>query len=334
MTKQSTRKRTPTVKSKRTLRRDMLEDEKLGALPYCVRSLFKDLILLADDEGRLRANPRYVFTQVFRYDQDSIVTNEDIGDWLWLLHEEGFIKLYGVRGQVYAEVVGWLKHQDIGTPAPSQFPQHSRHVPRVPSREALTELSNPVIESSNLVNRASNRLSEFSNAVKSRHVALTAHEEEVEGEDEEESSPTPPRPAPARIVAAIDEDEILKACNRIGELLEPHVTIDAGMIAMQMETRLRRPHPFAKRRLPVSAWVRAAEAYAAKATKAVPPGEAPFKPDDPFGYYVGMIPTFEFDVAAVAVDHDAEQREAKQRELDEYERMLAEREAQPLGGAA
>lgn len=101
----------------RTIKPEFWEDEKLGKVSRDARLLFVGLISLADDDGRLRANPTLIRAQVFPYD-----TKTDVSAWLEELSRARRIILYQADGESYAEIPKFNKHQKIDRPSPSKLP--------------------------------------------------------------------------------------------------------------------------------------------------------------------------------------------------------------------
>lgn len=84
------------------------------------RLVFVGLWSLADDEGRFRADPRFVAGQILPYDADGLGT---IKKALAELEREGCVQLYGANGSHYGFVTGWKAHQKIDRPSQSRLPQ-------------------------------------------------------------------------------------------------------------------------------------------------------------------------------------------------------------------
>ncbi len=95
----------------RTIKPELLEDEKVASLPHLEWRLFVSCLLLADDYGNFRAAPGRIH-----------------GAALWAHSREGLAKalealavvelltFYWVTGQSYGHVVGWEKHQKVDHP--------------------------------------------------------------------------------------------------------------------------------------------------------------------------------------------------------------------------
>jgi len=64
--------------------------------------LYIGTLILADDDGRLRADPRFLKGQIFSYDEK--ITSTEVEGWLQNLASFGQISLYdhdGVRGLLH-----------------------------------------------------------------------------------------------------------------------------------------------------------------------------------------------------------------------------------------
>lgn len=110
----------------RTVKPELLEDEKACALSDAAWRLFVSSWLLADDYGNLRASARYLAAQVW---QD---TTRDVAPLVDELAAARMWVLYEADGQSYAHVRNWEKHQRIdnrGKPHVPALPEHSRSTP-------------------------------------------------------------------------------------------------------------------------------------------------------------------------------------------------------------
>ena len=96
----------------RTLKPEMLSDEKTATLTDAEFRLFVGIILLADDYGNLRANPKQLDAAIFWARENPV----DIGPLLETLTAVGLIVPYTVRGQRYIHLRGWDKHQKVDHP--------------------------------------------------------------------------------------------------------------------------------------------------------------------------------------------------------------------------
>lgn len=94
----------------RSIKPEILDDERTAALSHGAWRLFVSLWLLADDYGNFRAVPRQIGGAVFWGRDDS-----DAEAWLDELIASELIKTYMVKGQRYAHISGW-HHQRVDKP--------------------------------------------------------------------------------------------------------------------------------------------------------------------------------------------------------------------------
>lgn len=83
----------------------------LGDLEIRIRYFYKALIIHADDEGRLRANPKHLKALIFPFDEG--LRNDTLSEWLEKLHASGLICLYAVGGKDYLYHPNWKNWQTI-----------------------------------------------------------------------------------------------------------------------------------------------------------------------------------------------------------------------------
>lgn len=115
----------------RTIKPELLEDEKTASLSDSEFRVFIGLLLLADDYGNFRANPTWVRSQIY-WARDDV---GQIRETLATLSRLSLVSLYTVSGQQYGHISGWSKHQRVDKPGK----------PRVPSRPIKnTEENNDV----------------------------------------------------------------------------------------------------------------------------------------------------------------------------------------------
>jgi hypothetical protein len=102
----------------RTLKPEILEDEKTAGLSDTSFRLFTSLIILADDHGNVRADVRWLQGQVWwvRNDPPNVLSA------LIELVRAPLITVYGVRGGTYAHLLGWEKHQRIDNAGKNRVP--------------------------------------------------------------------------------------------------------------------------------------------------------------------------------------------------------------------
>lgn len=103
----------------RSIKPELLEDAKTAGLSHLQFRLFVSMLLLADDYGNLRATPSLICGNAFWATKDS---PEDIETATSELEEAGLIRTYEIRGQLYAHVCGWRKHQRVDKPGKPRVP--------------------------------------------------------------------------------------------------------------------------------------------------------------------------------------------------------------------
>lgn len=106
----------------RTIKPELWQDEKIGAVSRDARLLFVGLITMADDDGRFRAQPSVILGHAFPYDDDA---PKRLTRWLTELLEVGLIQQYEVDGRRYGVLPNWKKHQRISHPSASILPPPS-----------------------------------------------------------------------------------------------------------------------------------------------------------------------------------------------------------------
>ena len=96
---------------RRMIEPDIWRNEKIGNLPDTGRLLFIGIFSSADDDGRLKASPKFLKATVFPYDNDK--TDEQIRKLRDLCASLGLIRVYGKNGYEYLDIPGWEEHQKI-----------------------------------------------------------------------------------------------------------------------------------------------------------------------------------------------------------------------------
>lgn len=146
----------------RTIKPEFPQSESVGRLSREARLLFLLMLTIADDEGRMRGNGRFIAAQLYPYDddltspncdsatirrgfdEDSTRIRDQFGDasnltseavdrhaapptsrieiWINELVRESMIARYVVGGNCFIQVLKWDKHQKIDKKSPSKFP--------------------------------------------------------------------------------------------------------------------------------------------------------------------------------------------------------------------
>jgi hypothetical protein len=91
----------------------------MSRIPRDARFLFVLLWTIADDEGRLLAEPSELADLLFAPDQDAPMF---MAHWLDELERERCIERYQVEGKAYLRIVKWRDYQKIDHPTESLLP--------------------------------------------------------------------------------------------------------------------------------------------------------------------------------------------------------------------
>lgn len=110
----------------RTLKPEILEDQKTAELDDCAYRVFIGLIMLSDDYGRGRADPRWLAGQIL-WGRGGTV--DEIKDALATLskptregQDDSLIILYADGNQPYYAVRQWERHQRVDKPGKPRIP--------------------------------------------------------------------------------------------------------------------------------------------------------------------------------------------------------------------
>lgn len=168
----------------RSIKPELLEDERIASLPHGVFRLFVAVLLLADDYGNFRAEPRQLFGRGF-VSVDKC-TPADVQTFRDQLATSGLLFLYRVRGQTYGHVVNWDKHQYIARKGAPRVP-----APDAPDAEPMfANVSGLLTDSSELL---------VENPTNSENVGLRARAPDLDLDQEKDQEQTnvekPPRPS-------------------------------------------------------------------------------------------------------------------------------------------
>ena len=118
----------------RSIKPELLEDERTARLTHVEWRLFVSLLLLADDYGNLRAAPERIHGAALWAHP-----REDLAKAIEGLVVAGLAVLYVVGGQRYAHINGWEKHQKVDHPGKPLCPALSEG-----SRIPREDLAKPV----------------------------------------------------------------------------------------------------------------------------------------------------------------------------------------------
>ena len=102
----------------RTIKPEILDDERTAALTSDAFRLFVGLITLADDYGNARGHLGYLEGHIFW----AAPQHAGVEDLAAELETAGLILSYEIRGQVYIHLRGWSKHQKVDKPGSPRVP--------------------------------------------------------------------------------------------------------------------------------------------------------------------------------------------------------------------
>lgn len=108
--------------ARRMIDTGMWSNENFAALPSMGRLLLIGVITLADDQGRCKANPAYLRSQIFPYED---IATSDIDCWLDQMAHNGTVILYDVAGKAYLQLTNWWEYQPLDWARPSDYPPPS-----------------------------------------------------------------------------------------------------------------------------------------------------------------------------------------------------------------
>lgn len=126
----------------RSIKPEILEDEKSAGLSSDAWRLWVSMWLLADDHGRLRGSQEWLKAQVFWATPHHVA----VGDLLIELASAGVIVRYEIAGQKYIEIPNWSKHQKVDHPGKPRIPGPSdvfRETLASPSETLAPDLRSP-----------------------------------------------------------------------------------------------------------------------------------------------------------------------------------------------
>jgi hypothetical protein len=95
-------------------------NEHFAMLPPMARLLQIGIINMADDQGRMKAHPAYLRSQIFPYDD---VLINDVQSWLDQIAANDTLILYEVDGKAYLQLLNWWQYQSPSFASPSQYPR-------------------------------------------------------------------------------------------------------------------------------------------------------------------------------------------------------------------
>jgi hypothetical protein len=103
----------------RSVKPEILEDEKTAGLDDHTWRLFVSLFCLADDYGNLRGSADWLHGQVFWTTPETI---EKTRDSLATLSRLSLVTPYAASGQAYLAITNWARHQRVDKPGKPRVP--------------------------------------------------------------------------------------------------------------------------------------------------------------------------------------------------------------------
>jgi len=105
---------------KRMIDPNIWQSEDFGRLSNLAKIVFIGLFSLADDEGRGRANPMYLKSNLFPYNED--MRSADIEKALSEISSNMSVNFYSCDGSSYYSLSSWYTFQKIEKPTDSKLP--------------------------------------------------------------------------------------------------------------------------------------------------------------------------------------------------------------------
>jgi hypothetical protein len=104
----------------RSIKPDFFKSAKLARLQYRARLTFIGLWTIADDQGRIRADPRVIAGELWPQEDD--VTWADVAADLDQIESLALVTRYADDRYEYLSIRNWREHQRINKPTPSKLP--------------------------------------------------------------------------------------------------------------------------------------------------------------------------------------------------------------------
>lgn len=118
---------------------DLWNDSRVKRLSPTERLLFVGMISYADDEGRLLADPAFLRSKIFPYDDFTLEDITSMRDHI--LETNPNLQLYQNAGEDYLYFRKWPRYQKPSHPQPSKLPKPTELQERVP--EPIPESDQP-----------------------------------------------------------------------------------------------------------------------------------------------------------------------------------------------
>jgi hypothetical protein len=106
--------------TRRMLDSAIWKNEKFAVMPPLARLLAIGIINCADDQGRGKAHPAYLRSEIFPYED---VTTGEIAEWLEMIADNETVLTYQVNGKDYYQILNWWTYQSHQYAMPSQYPK-------------------------------------------------------------------------------------------------------------------------------------------------------------------------------------------------------------------
>lgn len=130
---------------KRMIDPNIWQSEDFGKLSNLAKIVFIGLFSLADDEGRGRANPMYLKSNLFPYNED--MRSADIEKALSEISSNMSVDFYSCDGSSYYSLLSWYTFQKIEKPTDSKLPafdENNKEIRRL-FAEASPKGSRPIV---------------------------------------------------------------------------------------------------------------------------------------------------------------------------------------------
>ena len=129
---------------KRMIDPSIWQSEDFGKLSNLAKIVFIGLFSLADDEGRGRANPMYLKSNLFPYNED--MRSADIEKALLEISSNMSVIFYSCDGSSYYSLLSWYTFQKIEKPTNSKLPAFDENSKEIHLfAEASPKGSRPVV---------------------------------------------------------------------------------------------------------------------------------------------------------------------------------------------
>lgn len=163
---------------KRMIDPNIWQSEDFNKLDTFSRLVFIGLFSLADDEGRGRANPTYIKSSIFPYDE--VVRTTDIEKSLSKISASMSIVFYEHNESKYYELLNWDKWQKIDRPTESKIPEYIENEMKTIFDEYSTNVRRVISlnknkkENKNIKEREKPTLDEIQNYVSEKNLNVDA----------------------------------------------------------------------------------------------------------------------------------------------------------------